>query len=113
TEFVDALTAALGPLEPAAGPGPWLEHDPDLTEPGPQPTASVVQTWTAPTPEPAQLRRRGRRLGVLIATGVLALAVGGAVGYAAQRGLAPTERTVSDDTETLAVTVPVAWDRAD
>ena len=45
--------------------------------------------------------------------GLLALAVGGGAGYAAQRELAPTERTISDATGTLSVTVPSDWDRAD
>ena len=55
----------------------------------------------------------GRRLAVLTLVGLLALAVGGGAGYAAQRELAPTERTVTDDTGTLSVTVPSDWDRAD
>ena len=41
TEFVDALAAALGPV--AAGPAtqPWLDRDPELTQPGPRPTAAA------------------------------------------------------------------------
>ena len=94
TEFVDALDAALGPV--AAGPTtqPWLDRDPELTQPGPRPT---VQPDSGDLPEPALPRRRGRRLAVLALVGLLALAVGGGAGYAAQRELAPTERTVTDD----------------
>ena len=64
-------------------------------------------------PEPALPRHRGRRLAVLTVVGLLALAVGGGAGYAAQRQLAPTERTVEDAQGMLSVTVPAAWDRAD
>ena len=44
---------------------------------------------------------------------LVALAIGGGGGYAAQRELAPPDRTVDDDTGTLWVTVPSDWDRAD
>jgi hypothetical protein len=64
-------------------------------------------------PEPTLPRRRVRRLAMLALVGVVALAVGGGVGYAAQREFAPTERTITDDTGTLSVTVPADWDRAD
>ena len=110
TEFVDALAAALGPV--AAGPTtqPWLDRDPELTQPGPRPTVSPE---LGALPEPKLPRRRGRRLAVLSVVGLLALAVGGGGGYAAQRELAPTERTVSDSTGTITVTIPTDWDRAD
>jgi hypothetical protein len=110
TEFVDALEAALGPV--AAGPAtqPWLDRDPELTQPGPRPTP---QPEEGALPEPTLPRRRGRRLAVLTLVGLLALAVGGGVGYAAQRERAPTERTVEDAQGTLSVTVPADWDRAD
>jgi hypothetical protein len=110
TEFVSALAAAIGPI--ASGPvtQPWLERDPDATQAGPRPTQ---QRDAGALPEPDLPRRRGRRVAVLSVIGAIALAVGGAVGYAAQRELAPADRTVTDDTDTLSVTVPVAWDRAD
>ena len=96
TEFVNALAAALGPV--AAGPAtqPWLDRDPELTQPGPRPTRRG--RTSGELPEPALPRRRGRRVAVLALVGVLALAVGGGAGYAAQRQRAPTERTVDDDT---------------
>jgi hypothetical protein len=110
TDFVTALAAALGPI--ASGPvtQPWLDRDPELTQPGPRPTVSPDGREL---PEPDLPSRRGRRLAVLALVGLLALAVGGGAGYAAQRQLAPTERTVTDDTGSLSVTVPADWDRAD
>jgi hypothetical protein len=110
TEFVDALEAAVGPS--AAGPvtQPWLERDPELTQPGPRPTPFPAEGALA---DPTLPRRRGRRLAALALVGLLALAVGGGAGYAAQRELAPTERTLEDDQGTLSVTVPAGWDRAD
>jgi hypothetical protein len=110
TEFSDALAAALGPI--ASGPATqrWLDRDPELTQPGPRPTVSPE---LGALPEPRLPRRRGRRLAVLTLVGLVALAVGGGGGYAAQRQLAPTERTVTDDMGTLSVTVPADWDRAD
>ena len=83
--FVDALARArsvpVGP--PGWRPtGPWLARDPELTQPGPRPT---VQPDSGDLAEPALPRRRGRRLAVLAVVGLLALAVGGGAGYAAQR----------------------------
>jgi hypothetical protein len=110
TGFVTALDAALGPV--ASGPvtEPWLERDPEVTQAGPRPTQ---QRDAGALPEPDLPRRRGRRLAVLALVGVVALAVGGGVGYAAQRELASADRTITDDTGTLSVTVPADWDRAD
>jgi hypothetical protein len=110
TEFVDALAAALGPAASGPATQPWLERDPELTQPGPRPT---VQPESGDLPEPTLPRRRGRRLAVLALVGVLALALGGGAGYAAQRQLEPTQRTVTDTEGTLTVTVPADWDRAD
>ena len=109
THFVTALAAALGPIEAGPATQPWLDRDPELTQPGPRPSPQPE----AALPEPTLPRRRGRRLAVLALTGLVALAVGGGAGYAAQRQLAPADRTVIDDTGTLSVTVPAAWDRAD
>ncbi len=111
TGFVAALDDALG--DSASGPSstPWLERDPELTQPGPRPT---VRPDLASLDDPAlPKRRRGRRLAALTVVGLVALALGGGAGYAAQRGLAPTERTVTDDNGQLSVTVPDGWDRAD
>jgi hypothetical protein len=110
TEFVSALAAALGPAGGGPVAVPWLDRDPELTQAGPRPTTPRDQ---AALPEPDLPSRRGRRLAVLALVGLLALVVGGGAGYAAQRGLAPTDRTVTDDTDTISVTVPEGWDRAD
>ena len=108
TAFVSALDAALGPDAEGPTTQPWLDRDPELTQPGPRPTPVPAE---GDLPEPRPPRRR-RRLAILALVGVLALVVGGGAGYAAQRGLAPTERTVTDDTGTLSVTVPADWDHA-
>jgi hypothetical protein len=110
TEFVTALDAALGPVASGPATQPWLDRDPEVTQPGPRPTQPPDGDAL---PEPDLPRRRGRRVAVLTVVGVVALAVGGGVGYAAQRELAPGDRTLTDDTDTLSVTVPAAWDRAD
>jgi hypothetical protein len=110
TEFVRALDRAVGPVATGPATQPWLERDPDLTQPGPRPTLPPEQ---GAVPEATLPRRRGRRLAVLTLVGLVALAVGGGAGYAAQRGLAPTERTVTDTTGSLSVTVPADWDVAD
>jgi hypothetical protein len=111
TGFVGALEKALGQI--ASGPvtQPWLDRDPELTQPGPRPT---LPPEGDALPDPTVPRRhRGRRLAAYTVVGVLALAAGGGGGYAAQQQLRPTERTVTDSTGTLAVTVPADWDRAD
>jgi eukaryotic-like serine/threonine-protein kinase len=110
TRFVDALAAALGPIGSGPATQPWLDRDPELTQPGPRPTVSPE---LGALPEPDLPRRRGRRLAVLCVVGLLALVVGGGAGYAAQQQLRPTERTVTDSTGNLSVTVPSDWDRAD
>jgi eukaryotic-like serine/threonine-protein kinase len=97
TAFVTALAAALGPVADGPTTQPWLDRDPELTRPGPRPSPGPA---AGELPEPRPPRRRGR-LVVLALVGVVALVVGGGAGYAAQRGLAPTERTVTDDTGTL------------
>jgi serine/threonine protein kinase len=110
TEFSDALAAALGPIASGPATRPWLDRDPELTQPGPRPTPRPEE---GALPQPTPPRRRGRRLAVLTLIGLVALAVGGGGGYAAQRQLEPSDRTVSDATGTLSVTVPADWDRAD
>ena len=86
TAFVDALAAALGPAASGPATEPWLDRDPELTQPGPRPTP---QPEAGALPEPTLPRRRGRRLAVLALVGVVALALGGGAGYAAQRELDP------------------------
>jgi hypothetical protein len=110
TAFAQALAKALGPIASGPATQPWLDRDPELTQPGPRPT---VPPEHGALPDPELPRRRGRKLAVLSLVGLLALVVGGGAGYAAQRQLAPTERTVEDAQGTLSVTVPADWDRAD
>jgi hypothetical protein len=110
TEFVRALDQALGPVASGPASQPWLDRDPELTQPGPRPTLPPDR---GALPEATLPGRRGRRLATLTVVGVVALAVGGGAGYAAERQLEPTERTVTDTTGTLSVTVPAGWDRAD
>ena len=66
TEFVDALDSALGPAAAGTTTQPWLDRDPELTQPGPRPT---VQPDSGELPEPALPRRRGRRFAVLTLLG--------------------------------------------
>ncbi|HEX5086645.1 MAG TPA: protein kinase [Nocardioides sp.] len=110
TEFVRALDRALGPSTSGAPTQPWLERDPELTQPGPRPTLPPDH---GALPEPTLPRRRGRRLAILSVVGLLALVVGATAGYAVQHERRPSERTVFDSTGTLSVTVPSSWDRAD
>jgi hypothetical protein len=110
TDFVRALDRAVGPVTTGPDTQPWLDRDPELTQPGPRPT---LQPEKDALPEPTLPRRRGRRLALFTVVGLLALVVGGGAGYAAQRRLEPTDRTVTDDTGTLSVTVPADWDQAD
>jgi eukaryotic-like serine/threonine-protein kinase len=110
TDFVRALDRAVGPVATGPASQPWLDRDVELTQPGPRPTLRPQQDEL---PEPTLPRRRGRRLALLAVVGLLALAVGGGAGYAAQQRLRPTERSVSDSTGTLTVTVPSDWDEAD
>jgi hypothetical protein len=110
TGFIRALDSAVGPVDAGPATRPWLDRDPELTQPGPRPTLPPDHGGL---PEPTLPRRRGRRLAVLALVGLVALAVGGGAGYAAQQQLRPTDRTVSDSSDTLSVTVPSDWDRAD
>jgi len=114
--FVTALEAALGPA--VVGPAvtsAWLPVDPDLTQPGPRPTATPgagerpVSTQDGP---PRSRRRPTRVLGGVV-VGLLCLTGGGVAGYAVERSRTPGERSLDDAAGTLSVTVPSTWDRAD
>jgi hypothetical protein len=103
--YVDALAAALDgdtfPSEPRAR----LPRDTQRTQPGaaPSPTPEL-----APLPEPVPPRRGRRLTGVLV--GLLALAGGTVAGFAFERGVSRAV-TVTDDSGSLAVTVPGEWER--
>lgn len=112
TGFVSDLEAALGPaLEGSPTTEAWLPLDPDLTQPGPRPTAEP-----GGGPPPVSTRERGPRrprrgLVVAAAVGVLGLGLGAPAGYLAQQAVEePADPTFADETDTLAVTVPRGWD---
>ncbi|MDO9455570.1 serine/threonine-protein kinase [Nocardioides sp.] len=116
TAYVDALAYALddwrgGP----AGPGTRvLPVDPALTQPGARPLPmSDAEPLPDPVP-PRRQRRVGRALAIAAAV-VVALGGGAAAGYHGQDALrddpsVASEVAVEDETGTLAVTVPAAWD---
>ncbi|GAA2149442.1 serine/threonine-protein kinase [Nocardioides koreensis] len=107
--FVEALAAALDDRSatPTPAPAPWLSTDPQLTRPGAAPSPRTPsRDLAAPVPP-----RRGRRRAVGVAVGLVALAVGLAAGYLAERRTG-REATVSDAQGNLSVTVPGDWDRA-
>lgn len=108
--YVEALGAALAPElgADADGSPSWLPVDPELTQPGARPSPLPAQD---PLPEPVPPRRSRLRVAVGVLVGALALAVGLAAGYAVA-GDGADERTVSDSSGALSVTVPGAWDRA-
>jgi hypothetical protein len=103
--YVDALAAALDgdtfPSEPRAR----LPRDTQRTQPGAAPSPAPEP---APLPEPVPPRRGRRIAGVLV--GLLALAGGAAAGFAIERGVSRAV-TVTDDSGSLAVTVPGEWER--
>ena len=111
TGFVAALGAALGPaLQGSAVTEAWLPVDPDLTQPGPRPTASPGVDESASTP-PVPARRRGRAVLVATVVGLLGLGLGVTAGYLVHEALEePEDPTVTDDLGALSVTVPPAWD---
>jgi len=110
TGFVAALAEAVGDQVGAAAP---LALDPDVTMAGASPSLPTPTPLT-PGADPAT-RRRGRlaRLGALAASLVLcagAVAGGVLLGQDVAADRAATEVEVTDDSGTLGVTVPVAWD---
>ncbi|WP_210649566.1 serine/threonine-protein kinase [Nocardioides sp. SYSU D00065] len=103
--FTAALADALGG-RPDGAPRAWIPADPDHTQATPDPGRTGVATGTAPDP-PAPPARQRRRRPWLVA-GVLCLALGAGVGWAAER-LTTSERTVEDVTGTISVRVPEDW----
>jgi hypothetical protein len=97
TSFVTALDDALRGVDlDAAVPATYVDASPQPTRPAPTPSSL-----------------RARRLGLAMTACAAALGVGAVTGYAVQHAVAADERTVTDATGTLSVTVPAAWDRAD
>ena len=103
--YVDALAAALDGDAAPAGARAMLPRDTQLTQPGAGPSPGPAE---APLPDPVPPRHGRRLTGVLV--GLLALAAGAAAGYAIERGL-PRAVTVTDESGSLAVTVPGDWER--
>ena len=110
--YVAALAAALEPSTSGdALPGPWLPVDPDLTQPGPRPSA-VGTGEDLPDPVPPPKPPRSRRATVLLGVAaVVALAAGAGGGVLLQRGQDP-DVVLADATGSLSVTVPRSWSRA-
>ncbi|WP_202388278.1 serine/threonine-protein kinase [Nocardioides flavescens] len=109
TAFAEALDGVVDADARTQVTRPWLERDPDLTQPGPRPT----QAPAAATLPVAAAPRRRRAWPVLVGVGIVALALGAGGGWAVQRASQPTERTVFDSDGNISVTVPASWDRAD
>lgn len=103
--FVAALTEAMGECVGVA-PEAWIPVDPELTQAAPRPehTAPVEALPPVPSLPPSRPVRRSRR----VLAGVLAVAAGVAAGWAVER-VSSTERTLTDSTGTISVTVPEAW----
>ena len=112
TAFVTALEAALGPaLQGSAVTEAWLPVDPDLTQPGPRPTASPDGEVPPGSTEPRPRRGRGRAVLVGSVVGLVGLGLGIGAGYLVQQALEePEDPTFTDDLGALSVTVPPAWD---
>ncbi len=106
-EDVEAFTSAL--LEAMDGqvdeaPQAWIPVDPDLTQAAPRPQRTGVVGDLPPLPGAGPRRPRWPWL----VAGVLALAIGGGAGWAAERA-SISERTVEDATGTISVQVPETW----
>ena len=80
-------------------PQPWLPLDPNLTQPGPRPTALPSDD---PLPDPTPPPRSRRRRVLLAAAGVVVLAASAVAGYVVNREIEGTVE-VTDDTGQLSV----------
>lgn len=121
--FVEALAEALAPtlIGAQSAPAASIAVDPHRTQPGrrPSPAPTPAPTPTAGAAEggavddrPQAGRPGGRRWvrrGALVAAGVVALAAGGAGGWAVQRDRLPGTVTLADAGGSLSVAVPRAW----
>ena len=109
TAFVTALEAALGPGTRRArrSPRPWLPVDPDLTQPGPRPTAAPATGPSVSTPAAAGAAARpggpGRRGGRAAGAGAGRRGAATLVHEALEE---PEDPTFTDDLGALSVTVP-------
>ncbi|MEJ7796576.1 MAG: serine/threonine-protein kinase [Nocardioides sp.] len=114
--YVDALSTALaielgptvdgnhGPL-----PEPWMPLDPNLTQPGPRPSAvDVDAALPDPTPPVLTPAQRVRRIALITVGALVALGVGAGVGYSLQ-GRQNGVVALADSTGSLTVSVPRTW----
>ncbi|HEX6150712.1 serine/threonine-protein kinase [Nocardioides sp.] len=106
--YVDALDDSLGPGGDGSMPEPWLPLDPNLTQPGPRPTALPSGD---PLPDPRPPRRSRQRRMLAAAAAVLVLAGGAVAGYLVNRQTDGMVE-VSDATGQLSVRVPSSWTSA-
>jgi serine/threonine protein kinase len=102
--YVRALEESLGPSSNGSMPEPWLPLDPNLTQPGPRPSALPSDD---PLPEPTPPPRTRRRV-LMAAAGVVVLAAGAVAGYVVNRQVQGMVE-VTDDTGQLSVHVPQDW----
>jgi serine/threonine protein kinase len=105
TAYVEALDEALGAHGDGSMPAPWLPVDPNLTQPGPRPTALPADD---PLPDPNPPRASTRRRVLVGTAAVLCLAGGAVAGYVAH-GQRDRAVQVSDATGSLSVMVPASW----
>jgi serine/threonine protein kinase len=105
TSYVAALEESLGEHADGSMPEPWLPIDPNLTQPGPRPTALPSDD---PLPDPRPPRASLRRRVLVAAAAVLVLGAGAVAGYLAH-GQQDRGVEVSDATGSLSVTVPASW----
>jgi len=114
--YVEALSTALaielgptvdgnhGPL-----PEPWMPLDPNLTQPGPRPSAvDVDAALPDPTPPVLTPAQRVRRIALITVGALVALGVGAGVGYSLQ-GRQNGVVALADSTGSLTVSVPRTW----
>ena len=109
--YVEALSDALAPGigRPGQLPEPWLPLDPHLTQLGPRPSALGADD-AVPDPKPPVLTpaQRRRRIVLIGAAALIAVAVGAGSGYAIQRQQDGAVE-LSDTTGSLSVQVPESW----
>ncbi len=103
--YVGALDEALGLPGDHSMPEPWLPLDPNLTQPGPRPTALPSDD---PLPDPSLPGPSRRKRALAGAAAVLALAVGAVSGFLVH-GQADRVVELSDATGQLSVRVPSPW----
>jgi hypothetical protein len=100
--FVAALVDSLGG-EMDEAPQAWIPPDPELTQAAGGPGGTGIADSLPPLADAVR-----RRTWPWVVAGVLALAIGGGLGWSLERA-ATTDRTIDDASGTISVTVPEAW----